>query len=120
MSEIERKEAALQMLDLMISRKPHPKLTAFRAAVESWPNLPPGSPDYRVSMNFNRVESDFGGSSWDLRGVRLRAGVLELITGFGVTDGMSGSDQREKPTDDIEHYLSVLSSPERTRGGPYL
>ena len=76
------------MLDLMIARKRHPRLTAFRAAVEAWPNLPPATPDHQVSMHSNRTASD--------------------------------SDQCEDPTDDVEHYLSVLSSPERTRGGPYL
>jgi hypothetical protein len=70
-------------------------------------------------MHFNHVDLEYGGSAWDLRGVRLRAGVLEITIGSGLTDGMCGSDQSEDPTTDLALYLSVLDSPALDRRGPY-
>ena len=96
------------------------KLAAMRAIAAAWPNIPPGTPDFHISMNFNQSEGEYGGSSWNIRGVQLRGGVLEITRGSGNTDGMTGSDVYEKVTDDVAGYLEALQSDPKTMGGPYL
>lgn len=117
------KEAALRMMDHFQTRvRPGSleKVKALRALVAAYPHIPAGTSDFHVSMNFEWSESDFGGSSWHLRGVQLRNGKLELTTGHGKSDGMCGSDQRESPTEDIEAYLSALETNPAQMLGPFL
>lgn len=115
--------AALRMMDHFLTRvRPgsQEKMKALRALVAAYPNIPAGTPDFHVSMNFEWSESDFGGSSWRLRGVQLRDGRLEITTGHGNSDGMCGSDQYESPTEDVEAYLSALATDPAKMGGPFL
>ena len=126
------KTAALRMMDHFLARVQHyydrgvsfqaslDKMKAMHALVAAYPDIPPGTPDFHVSMQFQVDESDYGGSSWSLRGVQLRNGKLEITTGFGNTDGMCGSDQSENPTEDIAHYLSALETDPKKMSGPFL
>ena len=117
------KTAALRMMDHFLTRvRPGSleKMKALHALVAAYPDIPAGTPDFHVSMNFEWSESDDGGSSWRLRGVQLRNGKLELTTGHGNSDGMCGSDQYESPTEDLEAYLSALETNPAQMLGPFL
>lgn len=117
------KTAALRMMDFFLSRArkaSQERLQAMHALVAAYPDVPPGTPDFHVSMNFECCESDFGGSSWRLRGVQLRGGVLQVTTGHGNSDGMCGSDQFESPAEDAEDYLSALGTDPARMSGPFL
>lgn len=125
-------EAARQMMDHFLARVQHyynrgvtfqaslDKMKAMHALVAAYPDIPPGTPDFHVSMQFQVEESDYGGSSWSLRGVQLRNGKLEITTGHGSTDGICASDQFESPTEDTALYLSALDTDPQRMSGPFV
>jgi hypothetical protein len=111
-------QAALAFMDVVLSFSPE-KGAPLHALVAAYPNIPAGTPDFHVYMYFNDTRNPYGGSSWDVRGLWLRSGVLEITTGTGNTDGMTGSDVFERPTDNVEAYVSVLQSDPGNMMGPY-
>lgn len=91
-----------------------------RTIVAAYPDIDPATPDFHVYMYFNHRELDYGGAAWEVRGLWLRGGRLELTTGRGLTDGMSGSDFHEDPTEDITAWLAALESPAEGMMGPFV
>jgi hypothetical protein len=64
---------------------------APRAIVAAWPDIPSGTPEFHVSMNFNHSEGDYG-----------------------------GSDVYEKVTEDVGAYLAALHSEPTAMMVPFL